>query len=111
MFIAVSLVAQLVKNMPAMQETWIQSLGWEDPPGKGNGNPLQNSGLENSMDCIVHGFAKSWTQLSNFYLLTYIYIYIYMESRKIILMNLSSGKEWKYRHREQTYGHRGGRRG
>ena len=27
----VSLVAQLVKNLPAMQETWIQSLGWEDP--------------------------------------------------------------------------------
>ena len=25
------LVAQLVKNMPAMQETWVQSLGWEDP--------------------------------------------------------------------------------
>ena len=26
-----SLVAQLVKNLPAMQETWVQSLGWEDP--------------------------------------------------------------------------------
>ena len=26
-----SLVAQLVKNPPAMQETWVQSLGWEDP--------------------------------------------------------------------------------
>ena len=25
------LVAQLVKNLPAMQETWVQSLGWEDP--------------------------------------------------------------------------------
>ena len=30
-----SLVAQLVKNLPAMWETWVQSLGWEDPPGKG----------------------------------------------------------------------------
>ena len=29
-------------------------------PGEGNGNPLQYSGLENSMDCIVHGVAKSW---------------------------------------------------
>ena len=28
-------------------------------PGEGNGYPLQYSGLENSMDCIVHGFAKS----------------------------------------------------
>ena len=30
-----SLVAQLVKNLPAMQKTWIQSLGWEDPLEKG----------------------------------------------------------------------------
>ena len=31
-----SLVAQLVKNLPAMQETWVQFLDWEDPPEKGN---------------------------------------------------------------------------
>ena len=30
-----SLVAQLVKNLPATQETWVQSLGWEDPVEKG----------------------------------------------------------------------------
>ena len=30
-----SLVAQLVKNPPAMQETWVQSMGWEDPLEKG----------------------------------------------------------------------------
>ena len=30
-----SLVAQTVKNLPAMQETWVRSLGWEDPLGKG----------------------------------------------------------------------------
>ena len=35
-------------------------------PGKGKGYPLQCSGLETSMDCIVHGVAKSWTQLSDF---------------------------------------------
>ena len=35
-------------------------------PGEGKDNPLQYSGLKNSMDCIVHGVAKSWTQLSNF---------------------------------------------
>ena len=34
--------------------------------GEGIGYPLQYSGLENSMDCIVHGVAKSWTRLSNF---------------------------------------------
>ena len=42
-----SLVAQLVKNPPAIWETWVQSLGWEDPPGEGTGCPLQYSGLEN----------------------------------------------------------------
>ena len=30
-----SLVAQLVKNLPAVQEAWVQSLGWEDPLEKG----------------------------------------------------------------------------
>ena len=35
-------------------------------PGGGNGNPLQYSGLENPMDCIVHGVAKSWTGLRDF---------------------------------------------
>ena len=35
-------------------------------PGGGHGNPLQDSGLENSMDYIVHGVTKSWIQLSNF---------------------------------------------
>ena len=34
--------------------------------GEGNGSPLQYSGLENSMDHIVHGVAKSQTRLSNF---------------------------------------------
>ena len=37
-------------------------------PGEGKGYPLQYSGLENSMDCILHGVAKSWTQLSNFHI-------------------------------------------
>ena len=36
-------------------------------PGEGKGYPLQYSGLENSMNCIVHGVAKSWTGLSNFH--------------------------------------------
>ena len=35
-------------------------------PGEGNGYLLQYSGLENSMDCIVHGVAKSQTRLSDF---------------------------------------------
>ena len=35
----VSLVAQMIKNLPAMQETRVQSLGWEDPPEKGMATP------------------------------------------------------------------------
>ena len=66
-----SLVPQLVKNPPAMQETWIRSLGWEDSPGEEKGYPLQYSGQENSMDCIVHEAAKSRTRLSNFHLVIY----------------------------------------
>ena len=127
-----SLIAQLVKNPPAMQETPVRPLGWEDPlekgpathsnilawrtpglyrpwghkesdrteqfslsfglpcgsagkestcnagdlgwipglgrsPSEGKGYPLQYSGLENSVDCIVHGVAKSQTRLNNFH--------------------------------------------
>ena len=46
-----SLVAQLVKNPLAMQETLVWSLGWGDSLGEGKGYPHQYSGLENSMDC------------------------------------------------------------
>ena len=63
-----SLVAQTTKNLPAMQETQVQSLGWFNPfsPGEGNGNPLQYSCLENSMDrgawqATIHGVVKSRT--------------------------------------------------
>ena len=38
----------------------------ERSPGEGNNYPLQYSGLENSMDCIICGVTKSWTQLSGF---------------------------------------------
>ena len=56
-----SLLAQLVKNLPAMWETWVRSLGWEDSLEKEKGYLLKYSDLENSMDCIVHGVAKSQT--------------------------------------------------
>ena len=95
-----SLVAQMVKNPPAMQEAPVQFLGQEDPlekgkattpvflgfpcgsagkettcnardlglipglgrsPEEGKGYLLQYPGLENSMDCTVHGVAESWT--------------------------------------------------
>ena len=56
----------MVKNLPAMQETQVQSLGQEDSLGEENGYSLQYCCLENSMDrgawwAIVHGVAKSRT--------------------------------------------------
>ena len=47
------MVAQMVKTLPAMQETRIRSLDWEDSPGEGNGNPLQYSCLENPMEVLA----------------------------------------------------------
>ena len=45
-----SLVAQRLKRLPPMLETWVRSLDQEESPGEGNGNPLQYSCLENPMD-------------------------------------------------------------
>ena len=41
--------------------------GLERSPQEGKGYPLQYSGVENSMDYIVHGVTKSWTRLSDFH--------------------------------------------
>ena len=73
------LVVQWLRIHLTMQETWVQSLGWEDPLekgtgthpsilGEGNGNPLQCSCLENSRDggawwAAVYGVAQSRTRL------------------------------------------------
>ena len=50
-----SLVAQLVKNPPAMQETWVRSLGWEDPLEKGKATHFSSPGefyrLNSSWGC------------------------------------------------------------
>ena len=56
-----SLVAQQVKNLPAMRETWVQSLGREDHLEKRLAYPLQYCGQENSMDYTVHKVAESDT--------------------------------------------------
>ena len=49
-------------------------------PGEGKGYPLQSSGLENSMDCIVHEVAKSQTQLSNSLIVTQFFLKIEEEA-------------------------------
>ena len=52
----------MIKNLPTMQETWVQYLGQEDSSGEENGNSFQYSFLENSTDrgawwTMVHGVA------------------------------------------------------
>ena len=44
----------------------------ERSPGEAKGCPLQYSGLENSRDYIVHGVAKSWTQLNDFHFTSFL---------------------------------------
>ena len=58
-FTRASLVAQLVKNLPAMQETWVRSLGSEDPLEKGKAT--------HSSILTRRGVSKSQTQLSDFH--------------------------------------------
>ena len=65
-----SLVAQTVKNLPIMQETWVRSLGWEEPLEGGHGNPLQYSCLggdsppvRGAWQATLHGVTQSPTQL------------------------------------------------
>ena len=60
-------MAQMLKNLPAMQETWVGSLSSEDPRAW---QPTPYSCLENSMDrgawqATVLGVTKSWTQLND----------------------------------------------
>ena len=60
----------VVKNLPANAGDTGSIPGEGRSPGEGNGNPLQSSCLENSMDrrawtATVHGVTKSWTRLSD----------------------------------------------
>ena len=66
-----SLVAQLVKNLPTVRETWIPSLHWEDSLEEGMATNSSILAWRIPMDrgawrAIVHGVAKSWTGLSDF---------------------------------------------
>ena len=61
-----SLVAQMVKNTPAMQETWVRFLGWEDPLKEGMATHCSILAWRIPMDrgawhATVHGVTKSWT--------------------------------------------------
>ena len=57
-------MVQTVKNPPALRETWVPSLVVKIRWGR---ERLHCSNLENSMDCIVHGVAKSRTRVRDFH--------------------------------------------
>ena len=66
----VSLVTQMVKNPPAVRETWVRSLQWEEPLEEGMAThssilvwriPIDRGAWQ----ATVHGITKSWTRLSN----------------------------------------------
>ena len=72
------LMAQLIQNPPAMWETWVWSLGWEDPLEKGKAThssilawripwTLWTLCPWGCKELDTHGAAKSWTQLGNFH--------------------------------------------
>ena len=68
--IRASLDAQMVKYLPAVQETQVRSLGWEDPLEEEMATHSSILGLENLMDrgaswATVHGVRKSWTRSSD----------------------------------------------
>ena len=63
-------VAQIVKNPPAMWETWVRSLGWEDPLEEGIATHSSILAWRIPMDreawwATIHRIAKSWTRLSD----------------------------------------------
>ena len=65
-----SLVSQMIKNLPIMWETWVRSLGWEDPLNKSMATHSSILAWRTPMDrgawwAIVHGVTKSQTQLSD----------------------------------------------
>ena len=72
-----SLVAQLVKNPPVIWETWVLSLGWEDPLDKGKAT--QSSIQAWRIPWTVESMGlQSWTRLSNFHSFTHSYIHTCM---------------------------------
>ena len=67
-------MAQLVKNPPAMRETWDRSLGWEDPLEKGKVTHSSILAWRILWIVLVRGVTKSRTLLNNFQFLYNVYI-------------------------------------
>ena len=91
-----SLVAQVVKNPLAVWDPWVGKIPWE-----GKGYSLQYSGLENAMDCIVHGVTESRTRVSNLHfeerydviVIDHIYTYFFKHMYQIRSYENTQGKK------------------
>ena len=93
-----SLVAQPVKNLPTMRETWVESLGWEDPLEKWKAN--YSSRLAWRIPC-VHGVANSRTWLSDFHSLHTVKVFSIVseaevEVFRIPLLSLWPNRCWQF---------------
>ena len=75
-----SLVAQLVQNLPEMGETWVGKIPW-----RRERLPTPEIWPENSMDCIIHGVAKSWTRTTEWLSLSL------SAQADVFLLNLGDG--------------------
>ena len=93
-------MAQTVKNPFARQETWVRSLGWENPLEEGMAT---NSSIlawripmnQGAWQATVHRVAKSWTRLSNYARMIMIVIVITIKHyRKIKLMKLQATRSY-----------------
>ena len=77
-----SLIAQSVKSLPAMGETRVRSLGWEDPLGRGKAiHPVFWPGEFH--DCLVHGVEKSLTRLSNFHFTMVVFNLCFLVAKRV----------------------------
>ena len=94
-------VAQMIKNLPAMQRTQVRSLSWKDPLERGNGNPLQYSCLENLTDreawwATVHGGHKEsdttehkhcWLALMIFQFHSFVFSFCLLKAKCSLFLN------------------------
>ena len=76
-------------------------------PGEGKGCPLKYSGLENSIDCIVHGVTKSRTQLSDFHFhfsihFEFPFVYGVRECFNLILLHVHCRAVYSSQDTEET---------
>ena len=85
-------MGQLVKNLPAMPETWVPFLGWEDPLEKGK--------LPTNSAYTVHGVSKSQTRLSNFHFHFQVMGKPFIKSS--CPMGKKEGGDWLGTQREET---------